>query len=52
MYYILERSTNLVAMPPFTPRASGIPGKPGSTSFTDTNAASLTPRFYRVGVGD
>ena len=48
--YFLERSTNLSATPPFTPLAVGISGQPGTTSYTDTNAA-LAPRFfYRVGV--
>jgi hypothetical protein len=46
--YFLERSTNLAS--PFTPLATSIPGQPGTTSLTDTNAASLAPLFYRVGV--
>jgi len=50
--YFLERSTNLGSIPPFTLLAPNLPGQPGSTSFTDTNAASLAPLFYRVGVGD
>jgi len=50
--YILERSTNLSAMPPFTPLATDIPGQSGSTSFTDTDAAQLTPLFFRVGVAN
>jgi hypothetical protein len=51
MNYFLEHSTNLAASPPFTPLAStGIPGQPGMTRFMDSNAASLPPRFYRVGV--
>jgi hypothetical protein len=49
--YFLERSTNLRASPPFTPLATGIPGQPGTTSYTDTNAVGLAPLFYRVGVG-
>jgi hypothetical protein len=49
--YFLERSTNLWASPPFTLLAPNLPGQPGTTSFTDTNAASLSPLFYRVGVG-
>jgi len=32
--------------------ATNLPGQPGTTTYTDTNAASLTPRFYRVGVGN
>jgi parallel beta-helix repeat protein len=50
--YLLERSTNLSATPPFTLLATGIPGQSGTTSFTDTNAAPLAPLFYRVGVGN
>ena len=50
--YFLERSTNLWASPPFTLLAPNISGQPGTTSFTDTNAATFTPLFYRVGVGN
>jgi len=46
----LERSTNLAASPPFTLLAPNLPGPPGTTSFTDTNAARLAPLFYRVSV--
>jgi hypothetical protein len=46
--YFLERSTNLAS--PLAPRASNLPGQPVTTSYTDTNAASLAPLFYRVGV--
>jgi len=49
--YFLERSTNLSATPPFTPLATGIPGQPGTTIFTDTNAVASLRLFYRVGVG-
>jgi hypothetical protein len=48
--YFLERSTNLSVSPPFTLLATNLPGQSGTTSFTDTNAASLAPLFYRVGV--
>ena len=50
--YSLERSTNLSASPPFTLLATGIPGQPGTTSFTDTNGAGPSLRLYRVGVGN
>jgi hypothetical protein len=50
MSYCLERSTNLSATPPFTPLATNLPGQASTTSFTDTNAASLARSFYRVGV--
>jgi hypothetical protein len=48
--YFLERSTNLWASPPFRPLVTGIPGQAGATTYTDTNAASQSPLFYRVGV--
>jgi hypothetical protein len=46
--YRLERSTNLAASPAFRPLATGLPGRQGTTTFTDTNAPS--PSFYRVGL--
>jgi hypothetical protein len=49
--YFLECSTDLGAPAPFTPLATGIPGLPGMTSYTDTNAPVVSPLFYRVGVG-
>jgi hypothetical protein len=49
--YFLERSTNLWASPPFSLLATNLPGQPGTTTYTDTNAAALAPLFYRVGVG-
>ena len=51
--YFVERSTNLSATLPFTLLAPNLPGQPGTTttSYTDSNAASLAPLFYRVGVG-
>jgi hypothetical protein len=48
--YFLERSTNLVTTPAFSLLATDLPGQAATTSFTDTNAASLSPLFYRVGV--
>jgi len=48
--YFLERSTNLAS--PFIPLATDIPGQSGTTTYTDTNAATLAPMFYRVGVGN
>ncbi|MCX6926512.1 MAG: hypothetical protein NT154_25380 [Verrucomicrobia bacterium] len=50
--YFLERSTNLSALPPFTLLATGIPGQPGATSYTDTAATNAGPFFYRLGVGN
>ena len=49
-YYLL-RSTNLWAWPPFALVATNLAGQAGVTSYTDTNAASLAPLYYRVGVG-
>ena len=48
--YSLERSTNLGGQPPFQPLVSGLPGQAGTTTFTDTNASSPGPVFYRVGI--
>ena len=50
--YLLERSTNLSATPPFTPLATRLPGQAGTTTYTDTNAATAPRFFYRVGVGN
>jgi len=50
MNYFLERSTNLSATPPFTPLATRLPGQAGTTTYTDTNAATAPRFFYRVGV--
>ena len=51
--YLLERSTNLLGSAPvFTPVASGIPGRDGTTSYFDTNPVGTGPVFYRVGVGN
>ncbi len=47
----LERSTNLLASPPFTLLAPYLYGQPGTTSFTDNNAIGGGPCLYRVGVG-
>src|SRR5262249_5215292 len=49
--YFLERSTNVAGSPPiFTPLATGIPGRTGLTTYTDTNTAGAPRLFYRVGV--
>jgi len=39
----LERSTDLLTSPPFTPLATSIPGQSGTTSYADTNAVGLAP---------
>jgi hypothetical protein len=49
--YFLERSTSLGASPHFVCVASNLPGQPGTTTYTGTNAAGAGPFFYRVGVG-
>jgi hypothetical protein len=49
--YFLERCTNLAPPLSFSPLVTGIPGQPGTTSFTDTNTAGASLFFYRVGVG-
>ncbi len=49
--YFLERSADLATSPPFILLAPNLPGQPGTTTYTDTNAAPLAPLFYRVGVG-
>ena len=48
-YVAAEESAPLL---PYTPLATSIPGEPGTTTYTDTNAASLAPLFYRVGVSE
>jgi hypothetical protein len=50
--YLVERSTNLGAQPPFLTLATNIAAQGSTTSYTDTNAAPLAPLFYRVAVGD
>jgi hypothetical protein len=48
--YFLDHSTDLGTSPVFLPLATGIPGQPGTTTFTDTNPPSPGPGFYRVGI--
>ena len=49
--YTLERGTNVAGpVPIFAPLATGIPGQPGTTTYTDTTAPGPGPFFYRVGV--
>lgn len=40
----------MAAAPPFTLLSPNLPGQPGATTYVDTDAASLAPLFYRVGV--
>jgi hypothetical protein len=46
--YFVERAGSLTGPAPFSTISSNIPGQPGTTSYTDTNAPG--PVFYRVGV--
>ena len=48
--YSVERATSLGASPAFSLLRSNIAGQSGTTSFTDTNAVSGPPPFYRVRV--
>ncbi len=48
--YSLERTTNVGAPPAFSVLRSNISGQPGSTTFTDTDPVTGTPRFYRIRV--
>lgn len=50
--YFLERSADLASLPIFTPLATGLPGQPGTTSYTDMTATNAGPYFYLVGVGN
>ena len=46
--FFLERSAAVSSA--FTPLAAGIPGHPGTTTFTHTSAIEAGPWFYLVGV--
>jgi len=48
--YFIERCTQLVASPQFSPLATNLAGQAGTTTFTDTNADNNSSAFYRVGV--
>jgi hypothetical protein len=48
--YWLERASSLSAQPAFSIIAANLPGKPVTTTYTDTNATITGPFFYRVGV--
>jgi hypothetical protein len=46
--YSIERSSEVAGT--FTPFASDVPGRVGTTTFADTNAIGRAPFFYRVSV--
>jgi len=48
--YYLQRGSDFTASPPLTTIQSGIAGRAGTTSYTDTTATNEVPYFYRVGV--
>ena len=48
--YTLEQATNLGGAPAFSVLRSNLPGLPGTTSWTDTNAPVSSPRFYQLRV--
>ena len=48
--YVLQRSSDLSAQPPFQDLQTNIVGQTGTTSFTDTNASGDSLFFYRVRV--
>ena len=50
-YYLL-RSAHLTVPSAYRLLATNILGQSSTTSYTDTNAADLSPRYYRVGVGN
>ncbi len=50
--YFLDWGPDLGADLIFLPLATNLVGEAGTTTYTDTNAVSAAPRFYRVGVGD
>jgi len=50
MLYEVDRSTNLLALPPFMNLVSNIVGQTTCTTYTDTNTAGSGPYFYRIEV--
>jgi hypothetical protein len=50
--YFLQRTTNPTPSTTWTTITTNLPGQTTITGFTDTNAAALSPLFYRVGVAN
>jgi hypothetical protein len=48
--YSVQRTTDLRQPPTFFTLTNNLPGQPGTTSFTDSNATGPGPFFYRVGI--
>ncbi|HWW01486.1 MAG TPA: choice-of-anchor Q domain-containing protein [Candidatus Acidoferrum sp.] len=48
--YFVQRAGDPAAQPAFLTLATNMPGRLGSTTFTDTNVSRGGPLFYRVGV--
>jgi len=48
--YFIERSSNLLAQPPFQILATDIPGQAGTSTHSDVGVTNAGSVFYRVGV--
>jgi hypothetical protein len=48
--YLIERSTDFEAQPPFSILSGNIVGQPGTTIYLDTTAVGSGPFFYRVAI--
>jgi hypothetical protein len=48
VFYAVERSTNLMAVPTFMHTVSHVPGQSPITTYTDTTATGIGPYYYRV----
>jgi len=48
--YTIDRSTDLLDMPPFVNIQSNIPGQSGFTEYVDTNEVDPSGAYFRIGV--